>query len=648
MNRGLGGAGLERLVELTSPLAVGSHARRAGTLQKIDSYVSGLPAAARLALRAAVATVDQGARLYPRARGRRLATLGDDVAGRYLRFLLDSRVGVIRSTAAPLRSLIALCAYDVPEVRTRIGYDPEPHIARVARRRMERFGEEIRRIEQPALTPEDGEPGEVECDVVIVGSGAGGATVAAELAEAGMRVVVVEEGGHHATETFGTDVVRAYGALYRSGGAQAILGTPPITFLEGRCVGGSTVVNGGMCWRTPDAVLERWSRDEKIEAIGPDEMRHHFATVERRLSIGPQEPESIGRDAQLLNQGAEALGWALDQSRRNQLHCGGCDNCFCGCPTGAKRSMLVTNVPRALSHGARVIPGCRAERVTRAARRATGIRGRYSASGRVLSVRASVVVVACGAIQTPALLARSGFRSASGQLGQNLTIHPSATLVAIFDEEVRGWRGAHQAYQVSEFLGEGMIVTAASLPPALVAATLHEHGPALDELMQEYNRMVVAGCLVEDTVAGSVRMLPGVGPVASYKLTERDRARLALGLARSAEVMFAAGARQVLLPIKGAGGPMDADAARRFLANRLERDAMQLFTVHAMGTARMSGDPSRGVVSSFGEHHDAEGLYVADASVLPGPIGVNPMETIAALATRSAARLVDSRERYGI
>jgi choline dehydrogenase-like flavoprotein len=472
--------------------------------------------------------------------------------------------------------------------------------------------------------------------------------MAAELAEAGVAVVMVEEGSYHATETFGTDVVRAYGTLYRSGGAQTIVGKPPITFLEGRCVGGSTVVNGGMCWRTPDSVLERWSREDQIEAIRAEEMERYFEKVEQGLSISPQDPDSIGRDAQLLRQGAEALGWELDRSRRNQLHCGGCDNCFCGCPTGAKRSMLVTNVRHALNRGARLVPGCRVERITRRGARAIGVEGRYCGSDRRLSVRAAVVVVACGSVQTPALLARSGFRSSSGLLGRNLTIHPSATLVAIFDEEVRGWEGAHQAYQVSEFLGDGMIVTAGSLPPALVAATLPAYGAALDELMRDYNRMVVAGCLVEDTGAGTVRTLPRAGPVAFYQLSERDSEQLVRGLARSAEVMFAAGASRVVLPIHGAGGPMDADGTSRFLREKLRRDAMQLFTVHAMGTARMSGDPSRGVVSSFGEHHDAERLFVADASVLPGPIGVNPMETIVALGARSAEWLIAHRERYGI
>lgn len=614
----------------------------------MDEYLAGLPRGARLAVMAAAAAIDQGARLYPPARGRNLARLDDATADRYLGLLLGSRVAAVRSTASTVRALAALCYYDVPEVRARIGYEPEPHIERVARRRMERFGDEIRRVEEPPAEPARDEPAELDCDVVVVGSGAGGATVAAELAEAGMDVVVLEEGGYHATETFGTDVVRAYGTLYRSGGAQTIVGTPPITFLEGRCVGGSTVVNGGMCWRTPDSVLERWSREDKIEGVGPEDMERHFDKVERLLSISPQDSGSIGRDAQLLRQGAEALGWQLDRSRRNQLHCGGCDNCFCGCPTGAKRSMLVTHVRHALNRCARVLPGCRVERITRRGIRATGVEGRYSASGRRLVVRAALVVVACGSVQTPGLLGRSGFRSSSRLLGRNLTIHPSATLVAFFDEEVRGWQGAHQAYQVSEFLGDGMIVTAGSLPPALVAATLPAHGAALDELMRDYNRMVVAGCLVEDTSAGRVRALPGAGAVAFYQLSERDSAQLVRGLARSAEVMFAAGAKRVVLPIHGAGAPMDADGARRFLREKVSRDAMQLFTVHAMGTARMCGDPSRGVVSSFGEHHDAERLFVADASVLPGPIGVNPMETIVALATRSAERLIATRDRYGI
>jgi choline dehydrogenase-like flavoprotein len=469
----------------------------------------------------------------------------------------------------------------------------------------------------------------VTCDVVIVGSGAGGATTAAVLAEAGLDVVIVEEGGHHTTESFGTGMGHALRTLYRDGGAQAALGRPPVLFSEGRCVGGSTVVNGGMAFRTPEPVLDRWAAEIDISG---GVMEPYFETVERRLHVAHQDPETIGRDSALLKAGADALGWRVVANTRNQLHCAGTNNCTLGCPTGAKQSMLLTHIPRAIRYGARLYPDCRVERVTRDGRTATGVLGRF-ATGERLTVRANVVVVAAGAVQTPALLMRSGFRSASGQLGRNLALHPNAGLVALFDEEVRGWQGVHQAYQVREF--DGILIAAVNVPPSLVAMRVPDHGPALHALMADYHHMVMAGCLVEDTGRG--RVLRG-GHVL-YQISDRDAATVVRGLALTAELMFAAGARRILAPFAGAPDLTGPDDVARVFDRPVPKRALELFTVHLMGTARMSDDPRRGVVSGSGEFHGGRGLYVADASLFPGPVGVNPMETIVALALRNAERL---------
>src|SRR5229473_6211067 len=204
----------------------------------------------------------------------------------------------------------------------------------------------------------------VECSVVVVGSGAGGATMAAELADAGVDVVIVEEGGYHPTESFTAATGRALRTLYRDAGVGLALGRPPVLFSEGRCVGGSTVVNGGMSWRTPARVLERWAEQEGLRAISEKELDPYFTAIESRLSVGRQDPETIGRDSELFKGGAEARGWTVVPNRRNQLHCAGTSNCSSGCPTGAKRSMLVTSVPRALARGARLFADCRVDRIT--------------------------------------------------------------------------------------------------------------------------------------------------------------------------------------------------------------------------------------------------------------------------------------------
>jgi choline dehydrogenase-like flavoprotein len=200
-----------------------------------------------------------------------------------------------------------------------------------------------------------------------------------------------------------------------------------------------------MSWRTPAPVLGKWARQEGLLQIGEPELAPYFAEVEARLSVGTQDPETIGRDSALFAAGARARGWGVVANRRNQLHCAGTNSCSTGCPTGAKRSMLLTSVPQALAAGARLFAGCRVDRITRSGTDVTGVTGHVvrpgGRRGPRLTVRARVVVAAGGAIQTPALLTRSGLRSASGQLGRNLSMHPNAVVTAFFDQDVTGWRG---------------------------------------------------------------------------------------------------------------------------------------------------------------------------------------------------------------
>jgi len=504
------------------------------------------------------------------------------------------------------------------------------------------------------LTTQEDVPGELslECGAVIIGSGAGGATVAAELAGAGVDVIVLEEGGYHPTESFTASTGRALRTLYRDGGGGMAIGRPSVLYTEGRCVGGSTVVNGGMSWRTPARVLQRWAEQEGLRAIREPDLDPYFDEIEARLSVGPQDPETVGRDSRLFKGGAEARGWAVVPNRRNQRHCAGTSNCSNGCPTGAKQSMLVTSVPRALALGARLFADCRVDRITRSGAAVTGVTGHVvrpgGRRGPRLTVRARAVVVACGAIQTPSLLVRSGLRSASGQLGRNLSVHPNAVVTAVFDEDVRGWQGVHQAFQVREFMAEGLLLTATNLTPPMLAGILPAYGRELGELMAGYNRIVTAGPLVSDTGTGRVRHLPGLGPQVFYQLTDHDAARMTRGAGLTAEALFAAGARRVLLPFEGAPVVRDPGELRRLLARPVAKRSLQPFSIHLMGTARMSENPRRGVTGSFGEFHGVPGLVVADASVFPGPVGINPMETVIALAMRNARRLIEGRARYGI
>lgn len=487
------------------------------------------------------------------------------------------------------------------------------------------------------------EGGSLECDVAVVGSGAGGAVAAAELAEVGLSVVVLEEGPHRPTETFSGDDLAMVRSLYRDGGVTSTLGSPPISYSEGRCVGGSTVINGGMSWRTPERVLDRWREDHAMPELTAGNVEPWFERVERFLSVSVQDPASIGRDQELFRRGADRLGWQIVDNRRAQVHCAGCNRCVFGCPTGAKQSTLVSYLPRAMAFGADVYADCRVDRVDFHGKRAIGVSGtvlgRTGPPRRSFAVRARAVVVSCGAIHTPALLARSGFRSPSGRLGRGLTLHPGAQVTAVFDEVVEGWKGVHQAYQVREFEDDGVILAAVNLPPALVARSLPLDGDALGAVMEDYRCMVTAGALVEDTTEGVVRTIRGQ-PVPVYNVADEDVARSTDAVRHVARLLLEAGARTVYLP-----WPVPTGAVRT--VDDLDRlpfpaaDDLQLFTVHLMGTAAMGGDPVRHVCDPLGRVWDAVSLYVADASLFPSSLGVNPMETIMMLSSRCAAGVIE-------
>ncbi|MCC6749888.1 MAG: GMC family oxidoreductase [Deltaproteobacteria bacterium] len=486
---------------------------------------------------------------------------------------------------------------------------------------------------------------ELSADVVIVGSGAGGAVMAAELAEAGYEVLVLEEGGHHRTEEFNAQAAAMVRMLYRDGGLGLAVGNPPVFFSEGRCVGGSTTVNGGMSWRTPEAILARWSAEHGLPCISPEAMEPYFARVETYISAVRQAHETLSRDNVLLKEGADQKGWRLIENIRNQLHCAGSNNCAFGCPTAAKRSTLVSYLPRALAFGARVYADCRVEKVLFRGQTAIGVQGRVVAPNGELdtrfTVRAREVIVAGGAVQTPVLLLRSGVRVPSGKLGHNLTLHPNAKQEAIFDDPVDGWKGAHQVFQVREFQHEGMIMAAVNLPPSLLAMTLPYYGRELGEAMAAYNHMVTAGVLVEDTTSGRVVAGPGGRAIVFYALNDHDAQTVVRGSALLAELFFAAGARRVLLPFHGVPALTSADEARRLPMQNIPKGAMELASVHVMGTAAMGADERRHVCTPWGQVRGYQRLHVADASLFPSPLGVNPMETIMGLVTRNAARLLD-------
>ncbi|MFN8543682.1 MAG: GMC family oxidoreductase [Candidatus Binatia bacterium] len=482
-------------------------------------------------------------------------------------------------------------------------------------------------------------------DAVVVGTGAGGATTAARLRDAGLDVLLLEEGGLHRVESFSTDPATMIQRLYRDAGTSMIFGRPPILFAEGRCVGGSTVINGGMSWRTPAKVLEHWERDLGLDGTGPQAMEPYFAAAERILHVEPNAEDTFGQNTHLFAAGARALGWPLARAPRNMRRCVGLNNCALGCPTGAKQAMHVTEVPRALHAGAALVTDARVERVLFRGGRAAGVRGwLVGAHGRRrhrFEVRAPLVVLAAGARHTPGILKRSRLRAR--QIGRGLHTHPNAKCVGIFAQRIDAWAGTHQAFHIHKFLDEGILIGYAAVPPGLLAGAIPGMGTEHAERMARYNHMLTAAPLVEDEGEGRVVMGLDRQPYLVQSLLPADVERIHRGVALTAELLFAAGAREVLLPFADLPRLGDPGEIARVHARPRVADTIELMTVHIMGTARMATDPARGATDAAGRVRDVAGLVVADASLLPSSIGVNPQETIIALALRNAERWLDRR-----
>jgi len=468
----------------------------------------------------------------------------------------------------------------------------------------------------------------IYADVCVVGAGAGGAVVAAELAEGGAKVVVLEQGREHSADEFTGRPPQMLARLYREGGQTVTVGSPPVALPLGRGIGGTTLVNSGTCFRTPAQVLERWRRDHGLE-LDDQLLDRCFRRVERALSISEVTPELAGRNAAVVRRGAERLGWSHGYLKRNAKGCVGSGVCAFGCPTSAKQHTGITYVPRARAAGAQVLTGADARRLLTARRRVRGVETRFPDGSRV-DVKAPWVIVAAGTIHTPLLLRSSGVGSSSGQLGRNLSLHPATAAIGRMDELVEMARGVPQSLYIDEFASEGIMFETIAGPPAYAAMSLPLTGRRQAEVMADYPRLAQLGLMVSDSSRGSVHRI-GRRTVIRYDLSRADVEKFRAGMGRLERVLRAAGAREVYLPLPQGIGP-----------ERLRARDLRLMAFHPLGTARADARPERGVVDGRLAVHGVDGLYIADGSVVPSALGVNPQLTIMALATRLAFDLLET------
>jgi choline dehydrogenase-like flavoprotein len=488
--------------------------------------------------------------------------------------------------------------------------------------------------------------------VVIVGSGAGGAVAAATLAEAGLDVIVLEAGDAYNRDTYPSDPLEAIASLYRDGGLTIAEGRPAIPVPVARAVGGTTVVNSGTCFRAPQPVLEDWRDRFGVGWAG--QLDAGFAAAEELLRVTPVDPERMGRNGQLAMEGAAALGASGGPIARNAGSCVQCSSCPFGCEIDAKRGMHVSYLPRAVAAGARLRTGIEVRRILTDRGHATGVscstadgtkfalyRGISSRRlpGRHYTVRARVgVVLAGGALGTPELLLRSGL--GGRQAGRNLHIHPACWVGARYEEEVRGWDGVMQSYYVDEWEPQRLLLEATFTPLAFGGGWLPGTGREHQRAMLDFGHVGSIGVHLSDESSGRISLAGEGSLCASYKLTREDADRLTYGIARAAEIHFAAGAAEVYPNIARAGALTPSRLAD-FESTRFKPSELRLEAFHPMSTARMAPE-GEGVCRTDGSVYGTQALYIADASLFPTSVGVNPMMTIIAFANRIASEVAKS------
>ncbi|MBI2889568.1 MAG: GMC family oxidoreductase [Nitrospirae bacterium] len=570
-------------------------------------------------------------------KGRTFMSLSEAERAEYLSRAAQEGGTLSKNIVMALNLLCESMFLSDPRAQAGIGYDGAPMKARTRE-----FPE------SPDLhcqVSPDLQPGDVECDVCVVGSGAGGAIVARELAEVGHKVIVLEEGGPARRSDFdGTDLLERVGRFYRGHGFTATFGSPVILLPMGCAVGGTTVVNSGTCFRTPEAVLHEWAEERGLQGVGPEDLARCFDRVEAELHVEPVGDEIMSRNGRVLRRGAEALG-VKDHGpiRRPTRDCHGSGVCAFGCPTDAKQAMHLSYLPAAVRHGAAIFARCRAKRVLFEGNQAVGVEADIlaPASKRVvgrLGVRAKSVVLAAGAIYTPFLLHKSGYHHAL--LGRGLKIHPGCGVAAMFDEEIYGWKGVMQCYYVHDLEEKGILLEATFPPPIVTysAGTLPFVGIEHKELVARYRQMATLGVILSDRSEGRVAFTPW-GPLMLYGMTAEDAKRMQEAIEWSARLYFAAGAKRVFTILPGLEDVRSPSDVPKITAGRVKPSQLKLSAYHPMGTCRMGAHPEEGVTDSAGRVWGVENLFVADASLLPDTPHVNPQITIMALATKVAFHL---------
>lgn len=521
----------------------------------------------------------------------------------------------------------------------------------------------------------------LSCDVLIVGSGAAGATLAATIAEgSSLSILVVEKGGYYGAEFFNQRELDMMVLLADRGSRSTVTGAIPVA--GGQCVGGGTTVNYALSFDPVPAVWQSWrsrfgltgfSLDPAASDYGIKGLNLASATAEVRTRCNVHEPrdDEVNDNNRLFLDGCRRLGVSASKFALNMQGCIGCGFCGQGCAYDAKRGTMVTYLQDALELGVRLVHDCAIDAIAlepaRSGLKAVGARGNVSpslpgsrsnlVSPGPLEIEAKLVIVSAGSIESPALLQRSNVPDPADLIGRGLILHPSLPIAAAFDRRISNYRGITGSYYSDHFYAEhGFVLECLFDHPVDAAIALPGFGVSHFDLMREYDRLGGFGAMLVDTPAVDNRVRWNAETKRAdifYELTERDAERLRYAAARMVEIAIASGAKEAILtstePLTPRGDARFRSADEARYCERLQFVPFRtlLSSAHAQATVKMSETPL-GIVNSRGEVRSVQGAIVCDSSAFPTSCGANPMISVMSLARYQGRRIVAERARYGM
>lgn len=484
----------------------------------------------------------------------------------------------------------------------------------------------------------DIEDNEIECDVVVVGSGAGGAVVAKELAEKGFGVLIVEEGKYYTRKDFNGKAGESFRKFYRNRGMTFAVGNAVIPIPMGKMVGGSTAINTGTSWRTPEWILSKWEREFGLTELSPKNMEKYFERVEATIQVERTNPKVIGGIIKVIARGCDLLGYRHYPVKRNAPDCDGQGVCTFGCPTDAKKSMNISYIPMALKSGALLLEETKFKKLIIKNGKAEGIIAELK-SGKQINIRAKAIVLSCGAVMTPFYLIEEGFKNKN--IGGNLTIHPATSVLAYCpDDEIKQYNHVPQGYCVDTFMKIGILLLHGGLPIDAGAGAIPFVGEKFSEAMSNFDKIASFGAMIEDEPSGRVLSVMH-RPFVFYWLKKRELTLLKLGIEILAKIFLTAGAEEIWPMIRGCPPIKNWKDYYDFQKSSFKPIDYLLSAFHPLGTCRIGKSSLNSVVDENHKVWDVENLYIVDGGVVPSSIGVNPQITIMALATRASEKIAE-------